>query len=154
MNLKLIFLKLSILAAILSLAVAADAQNSAVIAPDAAYRQSFDQWKADETADLKENWLPLAGLFWLKPGANPFGAHSSSQIVFPAGPAHAGEFDLEGKNVRIKMESGAAATTAGKPLTDASLAPDISGHPTVVEMGSLRFYAIVRGDRVGIRVKD
>jgi uncharacterized protein (DUF1684 family) len=158
MDLKRIQITLIALAAVLALAMAAAAQNSAVIAPDAAYRQSFDKWKADETADLKENWLPLAGLFWLKPGANQFGSDSSNQIIFPTGPAHAGEFDLEGKNVRIRMEPAAAAaavaTTAGKPLTDANLDPDISGHPTVVEMGTLRFHAIVRGDRVGIRVKD
>ena len=42
--------------------------------PDAAYVQSFEKWKAEQTADLKENWLSLAGLFWLKPGANTFGS--------------------------------------------------------------------------------
>ena len=44
-------------------------------APDAAYVQSFEKWKAEQTADLKENWLSLAGLFWLKPGANTFGSN-------------------------------------------------------------------------------
>jgi uncharacterized protein len=145
-------------AAILSTAVVssvhASAQGSAPVMPDAAYRQAFDKWKAEETADLKENWLPLAGLFWLKPGANRFGSDSSNQIVFPKGPVHAGEFDLDGKNVHVKMDPATAATAAGKPLTDADLDADVSGHPTIIAMGSLRFLVIVRGNRVGIRLKD
>ena len=66
-------------------------------APDAAYVQSFEKWKADQTADLKENWLSLAGLFWLKPGTNTFGCDPGNAIVFPKVPAHAGEFDLRAR---------------------------------------------------------
>ncbi|HET7215175.1 MAG TPA: hypothetical protein VFL79_16415, partial [Terriglobia bacterium] len=42
--------------------------------PDAAYIQSFEKWEAAETEDLKANWLPLVGLFWLKQGINAFGS--------------------------------------------------------------------------------
>jgi hypothetical protein len=42
-------------------------------APDPAYLKSFDKWKVELVDDLKKNWLPLAGLFWLKPGQNSFG---------------------------------------------------------------------------------
>jgi len=122
--------------------------------PDEAYVQGFDKWKAEQTADLKENWLPLAGLFWLKPGTNTFGSDPASQIVFPKGPAHAGEFDLEGKEVTLKLLSDAHATIAGKAASTAKLDPDTSEHVTYVEMGSLRFHVIVRGERVGIRVRD
>lgn len=127
--------------------------------PDAAYVQSFEKWKAEEIADLKENWLPLAGLYWLKPGANTFGAAADNAIVFPKGPTHAGEFDLQGKEVSIKLLAESHATISGKTIgqkrvTIAKLDPDVSGHPTVIEMGSLRFYVIVRGERVGIRLKD
>src|SRR5579885_2035535 len=38
--------------------------------PDAEYVQSFNKWKAELVQDLKQNWLVLAGLFWLKPGEN------------------------------------------------------------------------------------
>jgi uncharacterized protein len=77
-------------------------------------------------------------------------------VVFPKGPAHAGEFDLAGKDVTIKLLADAHATLAGKPLTAAALKldPDVSGHASLVEMGTLRFHVIVRGERVGIRVKD
>src|SRR5271167_719185 len=123
-------------------------------APDAAYVQSFEKWKAHQTADLKENWLSLAGLFWLKPGVNRFGTDASNQIVFPKGPAHAGEFDLAGKDVTLKLLPGVQATIAGKTIATARLDPDTSDHVTRVEMGTLRFHVIVRGERVGIRVRD
>jgi uncharacterized protein (DUF1684 family) len=122
--------------------------------PDAAYLQAFSKWKSDQTEDLKENWLSLAGLFWLKPGVNTFGTGASDSIGFPKGPAQAGEFDLAGKNVTLKLLSGAQATIAGKTITTARLDPDSSDHVTRVEMGSLRFHVIVRGERVGIRVRD
>jgi uncharacterized protein len=128
--------------------------GSAPAAADPAYVQSFDKWKAEQIDDLKQNWLPLAGLYWLKPGANSFGTAPENAVVFPKGPAHAGEFDLEGKDVTIKVLPDAQATSAGKPLTTAKLDPDVSGHASVVEMGSLQFHVIVRGQRVGIRVKD
>jgi hypothetical protein len=123
-------------------------------APDPAYVQSFEKWKAEQTADLKSNWLSLAGLFWLKPGANAFGSDPGSQIVFPKGPAHAGEFDLNGKEVSLKLQPETHATIDGKPVTTAKLNPDTSEHVTKVELGTLRFHVILRGERVGIRVLD
>ncbi len=123
-------------------------------APDAAYVQSFEKWKAEQTADLIENWLSLAGLFWLKPGANSFGTDASNTIVFPKGPARAGEFDLTGKDVTFKALPDAAATIAGKPVTTTRLDPDTSKQVTQVEMGTLQFHVIVRGQRVGIRLLD
>lgn len=123
---------------------------------DAAYQQSFDKWKADLVDDLKQNWLTLAGLFWLKPGANTFGTDAANSIVLPSGsaPGRAGEFDLDGKNVSVKLAAGAKATISGKQESEATLKPDISGEPTVLEMGSLQMYVIVRGERIGIRAKD
>ncbi|MGA8430000.1 MAG: DUF1684 domain-containing protein [Candidatus Sulfotelmatobacter sp.] len=130
------------------------ASSPSVSAPDAAYVQSYEKWKAELTDDLKQNWVPLAGLYWLKPGANSFGADPANAVVFPKGPAHAGEFDLEGKDVTMKVVADAHATVAGKPLQTAKLDSDVSGHPSLVEMNTLQFHVIVRGDRVGIRLKD
>ena len=127
---------------------------SSPVVPDAAYVQSFEKWKAEQIDDLKQNWLPLAGLFWLKPGVNRFGTAPGNAVVFPKGAAHAGEIDLDGKDVTIKLLPSAHATLAGAPLTKAKLDPDVSGHASLVEMGTLRFHVIVRGERVGIRVKD
>jgi uncharacterized protein len=128
--------------------------RATVPAPDATYVQSFDKWKGELIDDLKQNWLPLAGLFWLKPGANTFGSASDNAVVFPKGPAHCGELDLQGKNVVAKFLPDSRAVVTGKAFSGGNLDADVSGHPTVVGMGSLQFHVIVRGERVGIRLKD
>ncbi len=129
--------------------------GSAGAAPDAEYVRAFEKWEAEQIDDLKQNWLPLAGLYWLKPGANSFGTAADNAVVFPKGPAHAGEFDLAGKEVTLKLLPETRAALAGKPLTtSAQLDPDVSGHASLVEMGTLQFHVIVRGERVGIRLKD
>jgi uncharacterized protein (DUF1684 family) len=134
------------------IASAADKPNSPAVDP--AYQQSFEKWKGELVDDLKHEWLPLAGLFWLKPDENSFGTDSKNAIVFPKGPAHAGSFTLQGKTVTAQFALGSNATIAGKPATAAELQPDTTGNPTVVELGNLRLHVIVRGERIGIRLKD
>ena len=126
----------------------------AIQPPDAAYLQSFEKWKAELVDDLKQNWLVLAGLFWLKPGANTFGSASDNVIVVPSGPAHAGVFQLQGDDVSVELQKGVQAKIDGESLATAKLEADVSGKPTVIEMGSLRMYVIKRGARLGIRLKD
>jgi uncharacterized protein (DUF1684 family) len=134
---------------------AAPAASEPAPGVDSAYQQSFDKWKAELVEDLKENWLPLAGLFWLKAGSNTFGSDPASGLVLPPGsPAHAGSFEFQGEEVTVKFLPGVQAMIGGKPVTTASLQPDTSGTPTVIELGSLRMHVIKRGQRTGIRVKD
>jgi len=122
--------------------------------PDAAYLQSFEKWKGELVDDLKQNWLVLAGLFWLKPGPNTFGSASDNTIVLPSGPAHAGVFQLQGDEVSVELQKGVNAKIGGESLTQGKLQADVTGKPTVIEMGSLRMHLIQRGQRLGIRVKD
>jgi uncharacterized protein len=126
--------------------------------PDAAYQRSFEQWKTELVEDLKQNWLPLAGLFWLKAGENRFGTDPGNAIVLPPGsaPAQAGSFVLEsnGHDVTIKFAPGVKATIAGQPIGTTKLQSDASGTATWVELGGLRMKVIVRGARIGVRVKD
>ncbi len=149
-------MKFGILLAAISLlcGVASAAGKPGSPSVDPAYRQALEQWKAGLVDDLKQEWLPLAGLFWLKPGENSFGTDPKNAIVFPKGPAHAGSFTLNGQAVTAQFAPDTKATASGKPVTTAALQPDTSGNPTVIEIGSLRFHVIVRGQRVGIRLKD
>jgi len=147
--------RIALLMAILSLPLIASAQATAGHV-DAAYQREVEKFRAEEIKDLKSNWLLLAGLFWLKPGVNAFGTASSNSIVLPPGtaPAKAGVFELNGDEVTLKMEAGAAATIDGQSLMTAKLQADTSGKPTVVALGRLRMHVIKRGERVGIRLKD
>jgi len=149
-------MKFAVLLAAISIlgGVASAAEKPASSSVDPAYQQSFDQWKNELVEDLKQEWLPLAGLFWLKPGENTFGTDPKNAVVFPKGPAHAGSFNLQGKIITATFISDSHAVIEGKPVSTAELQPDTSGKTTVVEMGSLQFHVIVRGKRVGIRLKD
>src|SRR6266481_2290658 len=100
----------------------------------AADQQSFDKWKAELVENRKEKWLPLAGLFWLKPGENSFGADKDNVIVFPKGPGHAGWFILQGKDVSVRLAPGVQATVAGRPMTGGQMEPDTSKNVTIVEI--------------------
>lgn len=151
MNRKLAVLLVAMVVS-MPLGIASAADGPAVVDP--AYQQSFEKWKGDLVEDLKQEWLPLAGLFWLKPGENSFGTDAKNAIVFPKGPAHAGSFTLQGQVVTVKLAPDVNAVIAGKPATTAELQPDTADNPTVVELGNLRFHAIIRGERVGIRLRD
>lgn len=148
-------MKLAFVVLALTLAIAqVSAQKGPAIDP--AYQMSVDKWKADMAEDLKQNWLPLAGLFWLKPGENTFGTDAANMLVLPpnSAPAKGGKFVLRGKDVSVVFASSEAATINGKPATTAKLDSDRTGHPSEIELGTLRMHVIERGDRVGIRVKD
>jgi uncharacterized protein (DUF1684 family) len=136
--------------------LAAAADQTAQPSAGPAFRQDFEKWKAGLVQSRKQEWLTLAGLFWLKPGENSFGADSANQVVFPTGKiaAKAGVFELQDGQVMMKLQPGVHATIEGKPVTSAKLEPDTAEKPTVVEIGSLRFHVIVRGQRIGIRLQD
>ena len=127
---------------------------AAVEPPDSAYLTSFEKWKAELVDGRKQHWLPLAGLFWLKPGENAFGSANDNAILLPSGPAHAGVFVRQNKDVSVKLQSGVEAKIGGKIATESKLDADVTNHPTIIELGALRMFVIERGDRLGIRVRD
>src|SRR3954470_7996429 len=127
---------------------------AAVAAPDSAYLKSFEKWKAELVDGRKQHWLPLAGLFWLQPGANTFGSGADNAIVLPSGPAHAGVFDRQGNVVSVKLQSGVEAKIGGKIASQSKVDADTTNHPTMIDLGALRMFVIQRGERLGIRVRD
>src|SRR5262249_32402663 len=106
------------------------------------YQSEITQWRSDREAGLKRDggWLTVAGLFWLHPGDNPFGAGSSNEIALPAGPAHAGVFEVRDGKVFAKVNR---STRELRPDTD-----------DLLQVDRVRLYVIRRGDRLGIRMKD
>jgi uncharacterized protein (DUF1684 family) len=123
---------------------------------DSVYHAEHEKWKAALLDDLKENWLPLAGLFWLKDGSNSFGTDPSNVIVLPKGsaPAHGGAFIKQGEEVSVGLDSGVRATIDGKPAEGVKMRSDASGTPNILELMRLRMHVIKRGSRTGIRLKD
>jgi uncharacterized protein (DUF1684 family) len=122
------------------------------------YRKQIEAWRAERVAKLKADggWLTVAGLFWLAPGRNRFGAAPGNEIVLPpSAPAHAGAFVLEAGHVRVEVEPGVTITLGGKPVTRAALRSDAGGaEPDVLALGPLTMQVIDRGGRLGVRLKD
>lgn len=140
---------------------AADAKAPATSAPPdpAAYRKEIEGWRAKRIEGLKkeDGWLTLVGLYWLKPGENRFGSDAGNPVILPEGkaPAVAGTLTLEGDKVRLNVQPGVALTADDKPVTPGmEVNADATGKPTILRLGSLTFYLIKRGDRLGVRIKD
>jgi uncharacterized protein (DUF1684 family) len=130
----------------------------AAATPGASYEQELEQWKAKRLANLKgeEGWLSLIGLFWLKEGENRFGSDPAGEIVLPDGkaPAQAGTLRLAAGKVTLEARPDAKITSKGQPVATLELKSDEDGEETPLEMGSLSFHVVKRGDRLGLRVKD
>ncbi|HEX8335479.1 MAG TPA: DUF1684 domain-containing protein [Pyrinomonadaceae bacterium] len=157
--------KLVVLAAALSLCAACARVEEpakpqpAASTPAASYEQGLEEWKAKRLASLKseDGWLSLIGLFWLKEGENRFGSDPTYEIVLPDGkaPRHAGTLRLAAGRVTLEANPDANITSKGQRVSGAlELRSDEGGEPTVLDMGSLRFNVVKRGERLGLRVKD
>jgi uncharacterized protein len=122
------------------------------------YKKQIEDWRTKRYERLRseEGWLTLIGLFWLQEGDNPFGRAASNKIVLPASksPAIAGTLKLEKGTVRLQVHPGVTITSNGKPVQSMVLKSDATEDPTMLDLGSLRFFVIDRGGKLGIRVRD
>jgi uncharacterized protein (DUF1684 family) len=145
-------------AGVLLCALPATAEDKPVPAkPD--YPHEIEAWRQDRDKGLRnENgWLTLIGLYWLDEGENKLGSDPGGKVVLPAGkaPAVAATLVRKGKEVRIQPAPGVALTADDKPVTGPlDLGSDHSGRPTILRLGSISFFVIERGDKLGVRVKD
>src|SRR5437879_5431865 len=123
---------------------------------DVAYQKDYKKWRSELNDNLKKNWLTLVGLFWLKEGANRVGGDHKLEIPLPedkAGP-QIGVIEFHANKAVFTAASGAKVTSDGKPVQTIELKPDISGKPTVLQVGDLKILMIQRGQKYGIRVRD
>ncbi|HTO86515.1 MAG TPA: DUF1684 domain-containing protein [Thermoanaerobaculia bacterium] len=127
-------------------------------APADVYRSEIEQWRARRLDRLRSEggWLTLVGLFWLEQGRNAVGADPGNRVALPSGKARPflGSLDRAGDTVTFHAAPGSGVLSEGKPATAVSMRSDADGDPTVLTAGSLSFYVIRRGDRLGVRVKD
>jgi uncharacterized protein len=110
------------------------------------YTDSIRAWQEQRDASLRSQngWLTLAGLFWLKRGENTIGSADSNDFVLPKdAPAQLGRLRLESDQVTFVKPDG---STQALSYSDEN--------PSAVQAGSISFFVIKRGDRIGIRVKD
>jgi uncharacterized protein (DUF1684 family) len=115
-------------------------------------------WRAARDRRLRspDGWLALVGLHWLEPGENHVGAHPANQVVLHGHeiPPRIGSLMVEDDHVRLVPHAGVEVLHAGKPVGEMVLDDDRDEHPTVLELGTLRFHLIRRGQRLALRVRD
>ena len=121
------------------------------------YITDIEQWHQKRIERLKnENgWLTLVGLYWLKEGVNSFGSDKNNDIVFPENaPQSIGKIILKDSIITLIVKKGVNVINEGKPINEIKLEHDLTGNPSILDLGSLRWYIIKRGDRYGIRLRD
>jgi uncharacterized protein (DUF1684 family) len=114
----------------------------------AAHAAEIGQWQKnrDERLRKEDSWLTLIGLHWLKDGEN------SVTLTKPGAPP----VRLTRSGTQTVLHPDPSMTIDGKPVAgDVPLLADADEKgPTIVQMGSVRFNVIRRGDRYALRVKD
>jgi uncharacterized protein len=140
-------------------ALALRSSTSAATPPSPSpYLQEVVDWRAQRETRLRSDngWLTVVGLSWLHEGANTFGSAPENEIRLPAStPARAGTIEFHENKARYVLSAGATATIADSPApAEGPLQIDADGTPTVLQLGSVGFHVIKRGERYGVRVKD
>lgn len=121
------------------------------------HRGEIEEWHAGrvETLTSPTGWLAVAGLHWLQPGEQTIGSEGEVQLP-PSVPERLGIIHLSGSSVRfLALPGSEVVDSEGERVSAAELRADVDpGGPTILRSGSVTFYPIVRGGRVGIRVRD
>lgn len=146
-------------ALLLLAALSAACARQADHASELAYRQEIERWRAARLARLtsEDGWLTLVGLIWLQEGENRFGSDPSNTVALPAGkaPALAGSLVLEKGQVRLVPAPGTGLAVNGRPPEAMPLKSDAAAQtPDILKLGTISFFVIRRGERLGVRVRD
>jgi len=121
--------------------------------PDS-FTAATDAWHAERIDKLTapDGWLSLVGLLWLEEGTNTVGRSRDAQIHYAGFPRDiVGTMQVRGRVVTF--EPAAGLTFEGLPV-DHRLRIDAEGSPTILMLGDIRFYVILRGGRLAVRIKD
>ncbi len=121
------------------------------------YISEVKEWHKKRIENLKKEngWLNLAGLYWLKQGDNKFGTNKSNDVIFPEGkaPEFIGSLILNESVVTVKVNSGIEVKSNAVNVSTLELKNDTQGE-TILELGSLRWFIIKRGNKYGVRLRD
>jgi uncharacterized protein (DUF1684 family) len=128
-----------------------------LVAADPLWVKQVEAWRAKHEADYTRDYVPLAGLAFLKEGVNNAGSAASNQIVLPRRlPASIGRFVYRGGRITFEPSTSAGVALEGKPV----LAPIVlrsdgeSGGPDRLRFADVSFWVHTSGDRRAIRIHD
>ena len=114
-------------------------------------------WRAARVAKLTtpDGWLTLIGLHFLKEGPNAVGSAQGNDVVLARGPARLGTVTVaaDGK-VSLDVAAGVAVQVDGREAGSVELKWNVPSAPTRVTFGTVTLFAIDRGGKKALRVKD
>ena len=124
-----------------------------------AYLAELAAYRANRLQMLRQpdSWLTLAGLFWITDGHYRIGSDPGADLVFPArAPALIGTLAVENEQVTLAVEEGVTVTHEGEPVSRIEMEHDADSTrtPTQVAWEGMRWNVILRGDRLGVRLRD
>jgi uncharacterized protein (DUF1684 family) len=160
-------------------ALAQDAATAAAAQPTldvTAWRQELEAWRAQRAREVAapDGWLTLAGMEWLKPGGNSFGAGIDNQILVRAqAPNHMGVLVVSGgpptgqtdappqtasSAVTIQLVAPAGGfppdmTLNGVPAHESQLVLN-DVRPATIGWHGVTLTVLPRGDRFALRIRD
>jgi len=125
---------------------------------DSGYHAEIEVWKATRVARLRadDGWLTVVGLFWLSEGDNTVGGARENTVALPKGKAarSVGTIRLSAPKLSFRPAPGVDLRIDGAPARPTEIRSDAAGEPTILSVGSIRFYVIERDHRFAVRVKD
>lgn len=114
-----------------------------------AWRDTMDQRLRDPNGILS-----VVGLAWLNEGENTVGSDENNTVQLPDVPAQLGTLTLKDGDVYF-APNNADVLINQQPASPQHLKPDTNPDSMdVVQSGSISFFVIKRGERVGLRIKD
>jgi uncharacterized protein (DUF1684 family) len=147
-----------VLAAILVVLMTVGSSEPAASAGSKSHEQEIEDWRKARVERLtsEDGWLTVIGLLWLEEGVNTLGAGPSNDLVFatPKAPATIGTITLQRTLLHLEVAPSVIVTQDGDPVRSLDLLPDVSGDPTILDLGDLRFHIIERSGRYAIRLRD
>ena len=147
---------LALLLALGAVSLKAGPLASVTPAVNPAIQKEVEEWRAKHEASYRKEYVVLAGLFFLSPGANTAGSAATNQVVLPKSVApNIGRFVLEAGRVRFEPAPGSHVTLKKKPVTSPiELQSDENDAPDELEAGGVAFWVHVSGERRAIRLRD
>ena len=131
--------------------------------PADAWMKDTEAFRAKHEADYRKEYVALAGLFFLNPGANQAGSAAGNEIALPArAPGSVGTFVLSGDTVRFEPKPGVNVTLKGQPIASAiELKSDEHVNsegkkdgPDEVTVDGVALWVHPSGERKAVRMRD